>query len=79
MEQEGPLEVWVKPLSDGSKAVALFNRGWGAAPVTVNLADLGLRDSVAIHDLWAKKELGVFKGQYTSMVPQHGAVMIKVK
>ena len=79
VEQEGPLEVWVKPLSDGSKAVALFNRGWGAAPVTVNLADLGLRDSVAIHDVWAKKELGVFKGQYTSVVPQHGAVMIKVK
>jgi alpha-galactosidase len=24
--QEGPLEVWVKPLSDGSKAVGLFNR-----------------------------------------------------
>jgi alpha-galactosidase len=25
--QEGPLEVWMKPLADGSKAVGLFNRG----------------------------------------------------
>ncbi len=25
--QEGPLEIWVKPLANGSHAVGLFNRG----------------------------------------------------
>jgi alpha-galactosidase len=77
--QEGALEVWVKPLGDGSKAVGLFNRGWGAMPVSVNFRDLGLGDSTTIRDLWARKELGKFKEKYTALVPQHGAVLIKVK
>jgi alpha-galactosidase len=77
--QEGALEVWVKPLGDGSKAVGLFNRGWGAMPVSVNFRDLGLGDSTTIRDLWARKELGKFKEKYAALVPQHGAVVIKVK
>jgi alpha-galactosidase len=39
--QEGPLEVWAKPLADGSVAVGLFNRGESANPVTVNFKDVG--------------------------------------
>ena len=34
VSQEGPLEVWMKPLADGSKAIGLFNRGDGPMPVT---------------------------------------------
>ena len=77
--QEGPLEVWMKPLEDGSKAVGLFNRGWGAMPVTVGLRDLGVGGSAAMRDLWARKDLGRFQEIYTALVPQHGVVMIKVK
>ncbi len=77
--QEGPLEVWMKPLEDGSKAVGLFNRGWGAMPVTVGLRDLGVGGSAAVRDLWARKDMGRFQEIYTALVPQHGVVMIKVK
>jgi alpha-galactosidase len=79
LKQEGPLEVWMKPLKDGSIAVGLFNRGWGAMPVTLAFRDAGLGDSAVLRDLWAKKDLGAFHEKYTAMVPQHGVVMIKVK
>jgi alpha-galactosidase len=79
IKQEGPIEVWMKPLKDGSAAVGLFNRGWGAVPVTVTFQDIGLGNSLNVRDLWAKKDLGPFQEKYTATVPQHGAVMIKVK
>ena len=77
--QEGDLEVWIKPLEDGSKAVGLFNRGWGPMPVTVNFWDIRLGDTAAVRDLWTTTDLGTFKKEYTATVPQHGVVVITVK
>jgi len=77
--QEGPLEVWVKPLADGSKAVGLFNRGESIMPVTAYFQDVGAGESADVRDLWARKDLGVFKGQFTTQVPKHGVVLVKIK
>jgi alpha-galactosidase len=77
--KEGPLEVWVKPLADGSKAVAFFNRGLSDLPITASFADIGVGGHAQIRDLWAQKELGSFATQFTAKVPHHGAAMIKVK
>jgi alpha-galactosidase len=77
--QEGPLEVWVKPLADGSKAVGLFNRGESIMPVTAHFRDVGVGDSADIRDLWARRDLGVFKGSFTAQVPTHGVVLVKIK
>ncbi len=79
VSQEGELEVWVKPLADGSKAVGLFNRGWGPMPVTVRFADVSAPESATLRDLWARTNLGTFRESYSAMVPQHGVVIIKVK
>ena len=75
--EEGPLEVWMKPLADGSKAVGLFNRETSPMSVTVHFRDLGLPDAVRLRDLWARKALGVFHDSYTATVPRHGVVMLK--
>ena len=77
--QEGPLEVWIKPLADGSKAVCLFNRHWSEMPVVANFRDVGVGDAATIRDLWARKDLGVFKQSYTAKVAAHGVVMLRVK
>ncbi len=77
--KQGPLEVWVKPLADSSKAVALFNRGMSEQSVTARFAALGLPGRARVRDLWAQKELGVFSTQFTTTVPEHGAVMVKVQ
>ncbi|MGA8367496.1 MAG: glycoside hydrolase family 27 protein [Candidatus Acidiferrales bacterium] len=77
--EEGPLEVWAKPLAHGSVAVALFNRGESSNPMNVSFKDLGFRGSVQVRDLWQHKDLGRFSGSFTANVPRRGAVLIEVK
>ncbi|MGH9445511.1 MAG: glycoside hydrolase family 27 protein [Terriglobia bacterium] len=76
--EEGQLEVWMKPLSDGSKAVGLFNREEGDAPITVNFSDIGIHGAAKVRDLWEHKDLGIYRGSFSATVPSHGVVMIKV-
>ena len=79
LSQEGPLEVWIKPLADHSMALALFNRGETTMPITVSFADLGLSGAVHVRDLWARNDLGVFRGELTRDIPSHGAIVLKVR
>jgi alpha-galactosidase len=76
--EEGPLEVWQKPLADGAIAVALFNRGESANSVTVQFADLAIKGPAHVRDLWQHKDLGSFEGRFTANVPMRGAVLIVV-
>jgi len=76
--QQERLEVWARPLSDGTMAAGLFNRGLGAAKVTVKWSDLGLKGSQLVRDLWQQKDLGNFADSFSATVPQHGAVMVKI-
>jgi alpha-galactosidase len=79
VSQEGPLEVWVKPLADGSKAVGLFNRGESVMPVTVKFSEIGGGESASVRDLWKHQDLGTVHDSFTAQVPRHGVVLIKVK
>jgi alpha-galactosidase len=75
---EGPLQVWMKPLADGSKAVGLFNTDWGPMPIHVSFREIGITGAATVRDLWARKDLGRFEKSFTTSVPKHGVVMIKV-
>ena len=75
---EGPLEVWAKPLSDGSVAVGLFSRG-ERNPVEVKFKDIGISGSAKIRDLWAHKDLGSFQDAYSAEVPEHGAMFLRIR
>jgi len=76
----GPLQVWVKPLSDGSKAVALFNFVTDDVPqpITLRLKDIGFDGLVNVRDLWAHKDLGLLRDSYTVTPPKGGVVMLRV-
>jgi alpha-galactosidase len=77
--EEGPLEVWMKPMSDGSKVVGLFNRQSTADPMTLNFDQIGIQGDATIRDLWLRKDLGTFKGKYSTYVPGQGVVLIRIK
>jgi len=68
----------VKPLSDGSKAVGLFNRGESELKITVNFKQIGAPASAKLRDLWQRKDLGTVQNAYTADVPTHGVVLLKV-
>src|SRR5260370_11845380 len=68
---EGPLEIWVKPLADGSQAVGLFNRGESALKMTLDFKAIGPPASAKLRDLWARKDLRTMRNPYTAEVPKH--------
>lgn len=78
----GTLEVWGKPLSDGSVAVILLNRGDVAAPITVQFSDLPWLKATTgckVRDLWARKDLGSASQSYTSgPIESHDNAMLKI-
>jgi alpha-galactosidase len=77
--QQGPLEVWARPLSGGALAVGLFNQLTSATHMTVNLADLGIHGDAEAEDLWAHNNVGVLHESYTAVVPGHGVVMLRLR
>ena len=76
----GPPQIWIKPLSDGAKAVALFNYVTDdeAEPLTLRFKDVGFSGPVRARDLWAHKDLGILHDSYTVTVPQGGVVMLRI-
>jgi alpha-galactosidase len=73
----GPEEVWTKPLKDGM-AIALFNRGEDALPVTLRLKDVGLKAGVKAKDVWSGETMKL-PLEKTFVVPRHGVVLLRVE
>jgi alpha-galactosidase len=79
--KDGDREVWSKPMSDGGRALLLFNRGEAPATIAADWAMLDLPRSVQMRarDLWAHKDLGTRKGRYEARVAPHGVVMVRLR
>ena len=76
--QQERLEVWSKPLADGTQAVALFNRGLQSASVTAQWRDIGVTGAQPVRDLWQQRAIGSFTDSFSTVVPAHGAVLVKI-
>jgi alpha-galactosidase len=75
---EGRLEVWARPLWDGTTAVGLFNRGSEREVVKCDLNRLGYREAQPVRDLWLMKNLSGKTMMLQASVPAHGAMLFKV-
>jgi alpha-galactosidase len=75
---DGWVEIWARPLEDGTMAVGLFNRGPEAATVSAKFSDLGLTGSQPVRDLWTHKDLSAARDQFSATVPRHGVVLVKI-
>ncbi|WP_413105248.1 glycoside hydrolase family 27 protein [Streptomyces sp. Inha503] len=78
VRDDGDTEVFAKPLSDGSVAVGLFNRGNSTATVTATAAQVGLSGgSFTLTDLWTGSTSST-TGQVSASVPAHGVAAFRV-
>jgi alpha-galactosidase len=78
VRDDGDAEVFAKPLSDGSVAVGLINRGGGTATITTTAAQAGLSGtSFTLTDLWSGATAGS-SGQISASVPAHGSAVFRV-
>ena len=76
--EEGPLEIWAKPLADQSQAVALFNRSEASLKMTLDFKAIGFSGAAKVRDLWEHKDIGTMQGLYTVEVAKHGVALLKV-
>jgi alpha-galactosidase len=74
------LQVWAKPLADGSRAVVLLNRSALPAAMTVAWPRIGLPDNqtAQVRDLWAHEDRGAVSGRVGATVAPHGVVMLRI-
>jgi alpha-galactosidase len=73
--EEG-VEIWSRPLADGSWAVAAFNRRATAAAVGIEWANMGLAPRT-VRDVSNRRSLDVEDG-WAAEVPEHGSVVLRV-
>ena len=74
----GETQVWAKAMSDGSLAVGLFNLGDEAVPVSTTWNELKLKGPQRVRDLWRQQDIGVQEDGFTTHIPRHGCVLIRV-
>lgn len=72
------IEIWTRPLWDGTMAVGLFNRMINSMTITVKWSDLGLKSPQPIRDLWCHRDLGEYNDSFSASVPAHGCMLLKV-
>jgi len=74
----GALDVFVKELEDGAKAVGFFNRGEAAQKFTFNkLSKLGIAGKQRVRDLWRQKDLPDAAGTVEVAVGPHGVALLR--
>jgi alpha-galactosidase len=72
------IQVWARPLADGSMAVGVFNLSLTDKKAVVAWNDLGISEPQVVRDLWRQKDLGVFKDKFEATVYSHGVSLVKV-
>ena len=76
--QRERLELWARPLADGTIAAGLFNRGLRRARMIATWKELGISGRQPVRDLWLHRDLGTFPDAFVADVPAHGAVLVRV-
>ncbi len=81
VRKNGDLEVWARPLEGGNRSAVLLNRGTVEKSITVKWGDVDYPSQMSadVRDLWQKKDLGKFEGEFSAPVAPHSAVMITIK
>jgi alpha-galactosidase len=79
VRDDGDLEIYNKPLADGTTAVLLLNKGPETTDLTVEWKTIGLRGNQPVRDLWQRRDLGEFEDSFTARkLGQHGVRMLRV-
>jgi alpha-galactosidase len=85
IKDESNLEVWVKPLEGGARAVLLLNRWHKPATIRTTAREIGLPtggqgdgSEYAVRDLWAHETRTSETGRIAAEVPSHGAAVYRM-
>ena len=62
---DGGVDIYNKPLADGTTAVLMLNKGKQKSTVTIRWRQIGLSGTQSVRNLWERKNLGNFKDAFS--------------
>ncbi|MBO7069276.1 MAG: putative Ig domain-containing protein [Bacteroidaceae bacterium] len=76
---DGSIQIWARPLSDGTYAVGIFNVGKSDARVDFKkyFKEMGIGSLQSVRDLWRQQDLSTTDVNY--FIPTHGVKYLKVR
>jgi alpha-galactosidase len=75
----GQLQIWAKPLEDGSMAVGIFNlSGAAMKDAVLPMSLLKLNGKYTVRDVWRQKNVGELNDQFKVTIPAHGCALFKL-
>jgi len=74
----GGMQVWLKELEDGTRAIGIFNMADTAANLRIDWGSLGVGRDQQVRDCWRQKDLGVFATGFETPVGPHGVRLIRI-
>ena len=78
--QEGPVQIWSRPLADGGHAVAVINFGEDYTflrGITPHLKEAGIRNGANARDVWAAKDLASVDDTYNVGLKRHEMLLLR--
>ncbi|GAB2612528.1 NPCBM/NEW2 domain-containing protein [Emticicia sediminis] len=92
LSEEDGVQIWAKPLEDGSYAVGLFNVAdfgktpetyfrWGdekSKTFTFDFNKINLKGKYQLRDVWQQKDLGSFYNSFKTDIRHHGVLMLRM-
>lgn len=73
------IQVWVKDLEDGNKAIGVFNLGDDTEKFTMDLKSIGIEKNIMLRDLWRQKVITNSGNVYNLNIPSHGVYLFKAE
>jgi alpha-galactosidase len=78
---EGPIEIWARPLADGSKVLAIFNFGEQRSylrGISLHLEQAGAANGWHARDVWMAKDFGPISDSTQFTIPRHGSIILRL-
>ena len=92
LADDNGVQIWLKPMEDGSYAVGLFNTdNYGKTPESffrwgdegskkyrLAFEKLGLKGKWSLRDVWKQRDLGAFDDAFDTDIRHHGVVLLRM-
>ncbi len=78
--QEGPVQIWSRPLADGGRAVAIINFGEDFTflrGINLHLKEAGVKGNMKARDVWGAKDLGSISDDYKVTLRRHEMLLLR--
>lgn len=80
IRDENGIIIWSADLpGTGDKYVAIFNTtDLSVTDACIYWKEIGKKGKQMVRDLWSRNDLGIFSEKYSTQIPSHGAILIKI-